>query len=453
MPRVSGGVGLMPWGSRFYKKWSRIITDVSCRVHPNGKWVRESWVFALFVLVVPMVVMIRLIRPVIFIRWGLLYAEKIGHFATNTELWLLERKANKSMNMPMHVDIFYLPVKDRISNQHLAAMWGRSILIVPRLLGLTLRAVEGALFGKEKHHRAIPGPVKHTPGAKIQTERDVHGLLERYPPQLHLTRKDYICGRELLEQMGVRPEDKYVCLIVRDSAYYEAVYGAGGDASLSSLCNADVQDYVPAIEHLTSRGYFVFRMGKHVNSALHLENSKVIDYATSAHRSDFLDIYLGATCEFCVSSGGGFEQIPVVFRKRIAFSNSAPIDPYMSFSPRFVSIFKHYYSRSLGRNLDLSEIVQTSFVGQDDDATLDQKGIILMPNSPSEILDVVAEALACHEGKWVESVADEQRQESFRRIFPADVRCRLFANEEPLHGELRGRVGAKFLENNPGWCR
>ena len=125
----------------------------------------------------------------------------------------------------------------------------------------------------------------------------------------------------------------------------------------------------------------------------------------------------------------------------------------MSANSRFLTIFKHYYSPSLGRNLDLSEIVQTSLVGQEDEATLDKKGIVLMPNSPNEILDAVAEVLACHEGKWVESIDDEQRQESFRRIFPANVRCRVFANEEPLHGELRGRVGAKFLEKNPGWYK
>ena len=437
--------------SRFNKKLATVITEVSHSVYPSGKCVRELWVYALFFLLVPVVVVIKLIRPVIFIRWGPLYAERVGHFVANTAYFLLEKKANKERAMPKHVDIFYLPRANQISNQYLALIWRRSILIVPRLLGLTLRAVEGSLFGWEKHYRGIPGPVLHEPGITIQNDRDVYGLLDRYPPQLHLERKEYSYGRELLEQMGVGPRDKYVCLIVRDSAYYEATFGAGSDITLSNLRNADVEDYKSAIDYLTNQGYFVFRMGRHVNSPLHSKNNKVIDYATSAARSDFLDVYLGATCEFCISSGTGFEQIPLIFKKRMVWTNFSPIDCFFSHNSRFLTIFKHYFSPLLGRNLHLSEIVETALIGQSLDITLDAKNIVLIPNSPNEILAVVEEALAHHEGKWVASVDDAKRQERFRQIFPANLISRIHSNEEPLHGTMHGRIGATFLEQNPGW--
>ena len=47
-------------------------------------------------------------------------------------------------------------------------------------------------------------------------------------------------------------------------------------------------------------------------------NSKIIDYANSNLRSDFLDIFIGAHCSFYLGCFGGFSSIPYIFRKPIA---------------------------------------------------------------------------------------------------------------------------------------
>ena len=69
-----------------------------------------------------------------------------------------------------------------------------------------------------------------------------------------------------------------------------------------------------AAEELARRGYYVFRMGAKVLKPLKSSNPKVIDYA-SGMRSDFMDIYLGAKCTFCVTTLSGFDGIPRIFRK------------------------------------------------------------------------------------------------------------------------------------------
>ena len=45
------------------------------------------------VLSLPIILLIRLLRPLIIIRFGLLVGQRIGHFAGNTELYLCERDA------------------------------------------------------------------------------------------------------------------------------------------------------------------------------------------------------------------------------------------------------------------------------------------------------------------------------------------------------------------------
>ena len=46
-------------------------------------------------------------------------------------------------------------------------------------------------------------------------------------------------------------------------------------------------------------------------------NPKIIDYANSEFRSEFMDIYLGAKCSFCISTGYGPDMLPYIFNKPI----------------------------------------------------------------------------------------------------------------------------------------
>ena len=64
----------------------------------------------------PIVLLIRLIRPIFLVRFGGLISSRIGHFAANTELFLCERDANINKPNQCFVDLFYfasLPVCNR----------------------------------------------------------------------------------------------------------------------------------------------------------------------------------------------------------------------------------------------------------------------------------------------------------------------------------------------------
>ena len=68
-------------------------------------------------------------------------------------------------------------------------------------------------------------------------------------------------------------------------------------------------------EALADRGFYVIRMGKKVNAAINSSQPNVIDYATNGMRSDFMDIYLGAKCSFCISSNFGPLNLFEIFGK------------------------------------------------------------------------------------------------------------------------------------------
>ena len=90
------------------------------------------------------------------------------------------------------------------------------------------------------------------------------------------------------------------------------------DWSYHEYRNFNIDNFILAAEELTKRGYYVFRMGKHVKKPLVIKNKKIIDYAMSNNRSDFLDIYLASQCDFLLCSSTGIQNITEIFRKPFA---------------------------------------------------------------------------------------------------------------------------------------
>ncbi|MSX99672.1 MAG: hypothetical protein F2741_07145, partial [Actinobacteria bacterium] len=72
--------------------------------------------FALF-----FVVLIRVIRPVFLVRIGVMRSDRIGHFALETELWLLEQESGVASRPKRSVDIWFAP--EPIANRVLHKMW------------------------------------------------------------------------------------------------------------------------------------------------------------------------------------------------------------------------------------------------------------------------------------------------------------------------------------------
>ena len=58
-------------------------------------------------------------------------------------------------------------------------------------------------------------------------------------------------------------------------------------------------------------------MGKIVEERLQINHSHFIDFPFSEIQSEVMDIYLAKRCEFVISSGTGWHEIPTIFNKPI----------------------------------------------------------------------------------------------------------------------------------------
>ena len=390
----------------------------------------------LYIIAFIVVLTFRIIRPLILVRIGSLVSSRMGHFGVNTELYLCEYDAGIDQPSERHIDLFYFKSLP-ICNQQLAKMWKRTIHIWPAWI---LAPVARANF-------LIPGGEDHEAGNTTNSDRDVHNLLDKSGPHLEFTAEEELKGQANLKLMKIPSGSPFVCLIARDSSYLEH-HTPGQESSYHSYRDVNIQNYALAAEELASRGYFVLRMGTHVKEPLRSHHNMVIDYATNGMRSDFMDIYLGAKCTFCVSCGTGFDAIPQIFRRPVAFVNHVPIGYLMTYQKTSIAITKHHISKESHRELTLEEILINGLSSCLRSSEYDSKDIFLVENTPEEIRDIVIEMDERIKNLWKPNEHDGLLQQKFWSKFLTDE---LDAQDRRLHGVIKSRFGASFLQENQWW--
>ncbi|MDQ3068434.1 MAG: TIGR04372 family glycosyltransferase [Acidobacteriota bacterium] len=376
---------------------------------------------------VPLLFIVRLIRPFILIRMDALSSEYFGHYAGNVELYLCERELGINRPARRHLDLWFnlTPV---VSNHYLERMWKRHLTILPRALLSPIHRLNRIVpFGAA--HQIVP----------TYYDRDVRNLLESQPPHLRFTPEEEARGRQALIEMGVPPGARFVCVNVRDGAFHK-------DKAFTNYRNADVSTYLPAAEELARRGYYVIRMGKTVEQRFTATSDRVIDYANSPWRNDFMDLYLGATCYFTVSTSSGWDNVPgVLFRRPVVYTNVVPISQIQTWNTQTMAIPKRHWSETEQRFLTLREIfhlVDRGFVSSH--PPFAEQRITVVDNTPEEILDTVVEMADWLEsGRAVPAAGKEALQAEFWRLY----RLNLERNGlQHLHGAINVSMSTRFLE-------
>src|SRR3989338_1690224 len=166
----------------------------------------------------------------------------------------------------------------KVANEQLAIMWRR---FFPQIFE---KSLYWFFYSVEWVNYKIPGFEKYIVGDKIKLQH----LLELAPPYLTFTNDEEILGQAGLREIGLPSGVEFVCLLVRDNVYLSA-FQPKVDDSVSEFRNCDVNDFILAAEELTRQGYYVIRMGAKVAKKIKTKNEKIIDYATSPFRNDFMD--------------------------------------------------------------------------------------------------------------------------------------------------------------------
>jgi putative glycosyltransferase (TIGR04372 family) len=396
-----------------------------------------------------MTLLILAISPWVRIKFIKLASDRIGHYAWVTEQFLCAKElcVTTEKRKPS-ITVFYRNPGAALANAQLDRMWKRVIPILP--FPYLMAEVDRYLLWASKTYRDDPLKTYFTAGDGC----DRWNLLGKIDHcHTYFTQREKNKGRQLTQRLGIPDNAPYVCILGRDSRYL-SIHMPNVDSSYHDYRNVNIENYKNAAEFLVSQGYYVVRMGKHVKDAFHVNHPNVIDYATSAYRSDFMDIYLSAHCAFFISVGTGLDAVAQIFRRPLLITNFPlsnrgvwpdwclfmPKKIYDSKNNRYLS-FKEIYTLFSNSEISASQITRA-------------KGLQFIENTPEEITEGVKELIDRLQNNAQYSAIDEELQQRFWQDYPQRFSDNLPLLKIPVFEYTRMmqqgrlRMAKSFLRNN-----
>ncbi len=392
-------------------------------------------------------IIIILLKKFVIIRFMSITSNRIGHFAGNIEMYLCRR--DKNNDMEKYYDIsFYQSI---VSNNTLAEMWKKKLNVYPNYFVFPI-FIFLKFFSKFFNFLKI-----HIIKDDSIDNRDYDNFLDSMPPHLKISNNQHIRGKKYLKKFGLTNDDKFVCFIVRDEAYLKHHF-PNTNWSHWSYRNYDINSFVLAAEELTKLGYFVFRMGNLTQEKMNTKNEMIIDYSKSPMRNDFLDIYLGANCEFCLTTDCGFDYVPFIFRRPLA-SITDPISLIKFSSKRFLNIYSDYFSINENKKLSLNEIFEYNIAHYPSANDLHKKKMKLIHPDQYQIKNLALDMVSYINNDFRLSESDEKLQFKFFEIYKKKINTDQFKecflkdlkkekNTKKLHNKYYGRISPSFIVKN-----
>jgi len=348
-----------------------------------------------------------------------------GHFLSNIEMYLCEWE-RENINTIDFVYYSYIP------NQQIKKMWDRVFQKYPHIVVLPsplFRVAHATL----RWNQILP---KGNPHIVKTSNVDIHGFFSKTQPHLYFTSKEEQQGKEALKKMGIPENIPFVCFFSRDSKYKESI--DSGNRKYHCYRNANIKNYLLAAEKLSQRNYFAVRMGFIVEETINTSNPKIIDYSCNGQRTPFLDIYLGARCDFFICTPSGICSIPESFKRPIVYTNVVPMELMPSWFDKSLVIVKKLWLKREKRFMKFKEILESK-VGLYYRAELYEKaGIEVIDNTPEEIAEVSIEMDERLRGTRETTKEDEELQQRFWTLF----------KNSDHNGIILARMGTEFLRDN-----
>lgn len=335
-----------------------------------------SWQSFLFLInslwALPFVLMSRILKPVLLIKFGICRADRIGHFIEDSleEIIGIQKSSKKYIT-------FWGTT--RISNYQWLKMLKKEIFISTKY---------NYLFYWNK---LLPGSNKHIDIMARNGSRDIEGKFYKDKVKLEMSSKDVMESNQWLKSLGWRGEP-FICLLARDSAYLSqsdiyngSIVGKKEQFSYHSYRDSDIETYRLAVEYLLEKGYWVFRMGSITEKELKIDHRNFFDYSYSSAKCDLLDIYLFSNCAGCISTSTGMDILPQVYSIPTLIVNGSPLGFASTFS-NIIWVPKNLFWSNNHQSLSLKEHIENSFLFTD---KYSEAGIKIIDLGPQEILEVL----------------------------------------------------------------
>jgi len=327
------------------------------------------WLFSLVILVV-----LKCCQPFVRFQLCVVGFHRYGHLALEPEIFLAEQEILKTTGaLPRRVvNVWSLGPVAKQSNRYLANKWKQELLVFPSWLVSSLHSV-GSFF-----------PFLKLNEPKLSVTGSMNGL-DKTASHVSFKANEIEEGKKRLVEIGVNPDKPYVCLIVRDGGHYKSkgeIESAGYE-----FLNFDINNFSGVAEVLIESGFQVIRMGSGSERPFTSKPEGVIDYALSGNRSEFLDVFIAATCEFAVSTQTGPDAVCMLFRRPVLYVDVTSYSQFFFGSK--LATWSPARLHKNGKILNLSEVVNSEIAWFKDPNSFSINGISQQKSSNNELRELV----------------------------------------------------------------
>lgn len=350
---------------------------------------------------IPVVLVIRMARPWVTVRTAVFFPGRIGHFVYDSAVFL----ARKSLKPPTErtLDLFALPGKT--ANDQWARMVRRQLY------------ARGWVRYLAAFNRIVPGAGPHLLELPSWLHRSEFDAVRKSSARFTFSPEEEEAARNWLRARGWREGERFVCLLVRDSAYLSGPQRHAtvkGSYEHHNYRDSNITTYVDAVGTLVEKGYWVIRMGQVAEAPFPTVHPRIIDYPFATDRNDLLDIWLSVNCNLFVSTAAGIDMIPWVYRgPPLVYVNANPLF-FCSTPINQIWVPKHLRWKGTGKLLTFREHCNNPFTTVDE---YNEAGIVIEDLSGPEIAAAVLEGEQRLMGTWVESSENKARQDRAWDVF------------------------------------
>jgi putative glycosyltransferase (TIGR04372 family) len=334
-----------------------------------------------------------------------MWVAQIGHIANMEHL--IKREILQGRN-PKNM-ILYFSESQKPANQALLEKMGAYITVLREEANLpyshpTMLSVLEEYFLCE----SLDGLTKHWWHASAEIFRAWEEAGRA--PLLTLSEAEMKKGRACLRELGVPDGAWFVCLHVRESGFKQEQ----GFNAVEGVLNAEIDTYLSAIRAVMERGGWVIRIGDEKMQPLP-PMPGAIDYAHSALKSDWMDVFLLGACRFLIGTSSGPAYVPPLFGVPCVLTNWLPAGQ-RPFNSRDIYIPKLYVDGFPSRQLSFAEMMAPPIGYAPRYVHAEELGLAPVSNTPEEIREVVSEMLDRLDGTLFYTEQDEVLQSAFDAV-------------------------------------
>lgn len=371
--------------------------------------IRKIFIFIGSFIIVPIILFVKL-----FVNYkiGLIYSDRLGHLALNTDLFF--RRLQLGLISSNYSYYLVAPglLSEKVANGYLLKMFKRFAKTQPSIHIITNTVLYFLLVN-------LKNTLKKN---NILQELEYHSNeveFSKTKQSISFTKRELDYGYSEIKRLGMHDgKQRVVCIYARDGAYLEKI-DENKNWKYHDYRNMDVNTYIKSIKYLISKGYKVIRVGSVVNQAVSFSEKNFYDYSLSGNRSEFLDLFLISISDFVVGSSSGATDIAELFKVPFLAVNFAPCigsplgknDLYIP--KKYIDINdkdKVIPFKKVIKWVDSNHMYQGDWLEKN-------YGLAYLDNTPDEILDAVIEMERRVRGEFVETNADKQLQQKYFEEF------------------------------------